>query len=198
MFSLLWTRCLGHPRSLSLVPQSVRLFSSSSRVDNLTKEEYQKWYLKKKREDPKWYEARLVRIREWGRNRRAHDPRWNREKWNRYQTEKYATREAKARYLYNWCTKKTWVREQLPWRTHTPIFNPQSIALHCTGCDQARCGGSRLFWLTHDSDQYLCNSCYAKRDWTDIMPTGYEDCSSVTEMAARMQQLDGINPKKLP
>ena len=134
MFSLLYTRCFGHLRPSSLVPQSVRLFSSSSRVDSLTKEEYQKWYLKKKREDPTWHEARLVRIRDWSRNRRAQDTGLYREKWNRHTAEKYATREAKAHYLYNWCTGKTWVREQLPWKTHTPVFLSSE---HCAS----------LYWL---------------------------------------------------
>lgn len=200
MFSILCIGRFGRLKSSSLVTQFVNLSSSSGRVDFHTTERPRNWY-QRKRHDPIWLENRRARNRQLENEKLARDPDY-RETRHRTNREKYATGDYKARFhlqrmLYDWCKRKIWIRE-LPWKTHTPIFYPDSIELHCTGCGHARAGGSKLFWLARDSGHRLCNGCYAGKGWTDVMPAGYDDCRTQREIAARKQQLDGINPSKLP
>lgn len=201
MFSLLWTRRLGRFIPSSLASQSVCLFSSSGHVNAYTTEEYRTWF-QRKRQDLNWFENQRTRNRKRENEKLARDPEY-RQKRFRVQREKYASGDYKARFhlqrkLYSLCISKAWIREQLPWKTYTPIFYPHSIELHCTGCGRARARGSKLFWLNRDNEHHLCNGCYAGKGWTDAMPTGYEDCRSLKDLAARKQQLDGIDPTNLP
>lgn len=201
MLSLLYDGVFGRlARPPILVSQSLRLFSTS-RVISPRGEANRIWFERKRQEDPQWYEQRLARDRQKFRDRRARDPEFV-ENQRRRQRKRTATAEVKARrrlpmLLWHWCTKKAWFHE-LPWKTHNPISYPQSIEYHCIGCGHTKNGGSRVSWIAHDNGHHLCCGCYAKRGWTDVMPTGYENCRSLKDIAARMQHLKGINPKRLP
>lgn len=64
-------------------------------------------------------------------------------------------------------------------------------------------GGAKLWWRTksahpkpvvgdEQADIYLCHACYTqKRDWSAVMPDGYEDVETLDGLLARKQQLDG-------
>ncbi|KEQ61704.1 uncharacterized protein M437DRAFT_51702, partial [Aureobasidium melanogenum CBS 110374] len=180
--------------------RSLRLFSSSH-VVCLDREAYRIWHQRKIQEDPEWHERRRASRCQYLRDRRAGDPEYIEYK-KRWQRERSAKAEVKAHlrllnFLYRSCTKKAWFRE-LPWKTHAPNFYAQGVRFHCAICGLIRKGASRLLWSAHDNEPHLCNGCYARRGWTDAMPTGYEDCRSARDVAARKQQLDGIDPSKLP
>jgi hypothetical protein len=40
-----------------------------------------------------------------------------------------------------------------------------------------------------DSREYLCNDCYTKNDWDEVMPTGYEDLRTIRDITTRMKHL---------
>jgi hypothetical protein len=41
----------------------------------------------------------------------------------------------------------------------------------------------------HGSHEYLCNDCYTKNDWDEVMPTGYEDLRTIKDITTRMKHL---------
>jgi hypothetical protein len=40
-----------------------------------------------------------------------------------------------------------------------------------------------------DSHEYLCNACYTKKDWHEVMPTGYEDLRKYKDIVVRAKRL---------
>jgi len=92
-----------------------------------------------------------------------------------------------------WCKRHTWVREQLPWKTHRPVLHDVKVEHHCSGCNWARRGGVKL-WFQHltKPNSWLCMSCYwPKGDLGRAMPTGYEDVRSWEELVKRRDSLMG-------
>jgi hypothetical protein len=47
-----------------------------------------------------------------------------------------------------WCSRKPWLREQLPWKTHRPMYYDQRVEHDCVGCHWPKSSGSRL-WYVH-------------------------------------------------
>jgi len=89
-----------------------------------------------------------------------------------------------------WCRHYDWVRS-LPWPTHRPLLLEQKTELRCTDCLWAKRRPLRFWWQSAKGD-YICNSCYTKPDWSEIMPKGYEDVRSMRDLRARKQQLDEL------
>jgi hypothetical protein len=92
--------------------------------------------------------------------------------------------------IWGWCSRHNWIRE-LPWPTHKPLLFEQKQQLACTDCLYAKRRPLYLWWRS-TKDTYICNSCYAKREWNEIMPKGYEDVRFYKDMMARKKQLDGL------
>lgn len=53
-----------------------------------------------------------------------------------------------------------------------------------------------MWWF--DSESYMCNACYAKADWNEVMSKGYEDCRNIKEVAARKKQLGALPDANKP
>ena len=81
-----------------------------------------------------------------------------------------------------------WVRERLPWKTHTPVVYQEKVQHTCSTCLIPRYGGvAKLWWASHDGEHYQCNACYFKN--SDFMPKGYEDITSRAELRKRRDEL---------
>jgi len=92
--------------------------------------------------------------------------------------------------ISNWCWAHDWIR-QLPWPTHQPQFFEQKMELHCTDCLWSKRRALRLWWQDAKGT-HICTACYTKPDWSEIMPKGYEDVTSMRDFRARKQQLDKL------
>ena len=92
----------------------------------------------------------------------------------------------KKEMLRSWC-RSEWVRE-LPWKVHRPVVLEQKVYDRCARCVWARHRYMKFWW--HSSDETLCNNCYAKGDWDDILPRGYEGVRTFQDLRSRKAQLD--------
>ena len=52
-----------------------------------------------------------------------------------------------------------WTKEGWTWRTHAPAPGFDRVEHFCTSCEKLRF--RKLWWKEHNSDQYMCNSCFA-------------------------------------
>ncbi|KEQ80789.1 hypothetical protein M438DRAFT_280717 [Aureobasidium pullulans EXF-150] len=52
-----------------------------------------------------------------------------------------------------------WTKEGWTWRTHAPAPSSDRVEHCCTSCEKLRY--RKLWWKEHNSDQYMCNSCFA-------------------------------------
>jgi len=108
----------------------------------------------------------------------------------------------KRKKLLNWLHEHTWVRNSLPWKSHQPLLLEKQTEHYCDGCRFKKRGGTKLWWRTKSAhsnpvlgddqaDSYLCHACYTqKRDWSAVMPEGYEDVETYDGLLARKQQLE--------
>ena len=86
-------------------------------------------------------------------NLRAFQSRWAdpifRETYNRKQRLQYRENGPvqRRRYLHRWCTRYSWLRERLPWKTRRPIYYAQNVEHHCSGCDWTRKSGTKLWYV---------------------------------------------------
>lgn len=98
------------------------------------------------------------------------------------------------RKLRHWCTNYAWLRERSLWKSYRPLVSDEKVRLHCDGCGLVKLQGLKFWWaqVTVDTKpHYLCPSCYySSRDWTDVMPKGYEDVQTAKELMARKEQFD--------
>ncbi|KEQ76980.1 hypothetical protein M436DRAFT_78708 [Aureobasidium namibiae CBS 147.97] len=99
--------------------------------------------------------------------------------------------------LIKWCTRYTWFRETLPWKSDSPVLYEHRVEHHCEGCNWTKRGGRKLWWKKIPSspatevDSWLCSDCYVPKaaDWGEAMPRGYEDLTTIKEVAKRRDQL---------
>lgn len=110
--------------------------------------------------------------------------------------------------LSDWSRRYEWVRDDLPWKTHVPLWHKSSVEHYCYGCDWTRSGGARLWWRKRNagnsdsaesegsldkSDEYLCLKCYvSSRTRFEALPEGYEDVENIKDVVARKRQLGGL------
>jgi len=105
-------------------------------------------------------------------------------------------------HLLKWCGRYAWFRQKLPWKSHSPVWHEGSVERHCEGCDWIKRGGRRLWWkqiqssspataTAPEADIWLCTDCYVPKaaDWGEAMPRGYEDLTTIKEIAKRRDQL---------
>jgi hypothetical protein len=97
--------------------------------------------------------------------------------------------------MRHWINRYAWFREDLPWKSHQPIYHDDPVKHHCEGCNWTRKRGIKFFWKKiHSSpteaDSWLCHSCYVPRsDWKEAMPRGYEDLTTIKKIAKRRKEL---------
>ena len=109
----------------------------------------------------------------------------------------YATERGKFYHnLKTWCSRYAWFREDLPWKLHKPIYHEERVEHHCEGCNWTRKGGYKLWFRkisspsTAEADSWLCSKCYfPKADCRQAMPKGYEDLTTIKEIAKRREEL---------
>jgi hypothetical protein len=51
----------------------------------------------------------------------------------------------RRKILRQWCSTYSWLREQLPWKTHQPIYYSQQVEHFCYGCKWTRTSGAKLW-----------------------------------------------------
>ena len=106
------------------------------------------------------------------------------------QRRKYA--EDPAHRLKVWLPtvvrRLVWIRERLPWKTHTPVLYQEKVRHTCSTCLVPRRGCAyKLWWASHDGKHYQCGPCYL--NGSNVMPKGYENVSSMKELKSRMDEL---------
>lgn len=104
-----------------------------------------------------------------------------------------------AQHLFKWCARYAWFRQNLPWKSHSPVYHEDRVEHHCEGCDWTRRGGYKLWWKKiqpsssseADVDSWLCSDCYVPKaaDWGEAMPRGYENLNTIKEVVERRDQL---------
>lgn len=166
--------------------------------------------------DPAEKKARYDRMMEHRRMKRLTDPEWtlharavslkyytkHKSKWTDehrqsiYQKSAESTRrrcaedpEYKLRaWLPTAVRHNAFVRERLPWKSHTPVLYQDKVQHTCSTCLAPRmAGGYKLWWASHDGEHYQCGPCYL--NGSNIMPKGYENVSSMAELRKRMAEL---------
>lgn len=90
--------------------------------------------------------------------------------------------------LTTWIRRYAWFREDLNWTPWQPIYYPDPVEHRCHECNSARHRGSRLWWHM-DPHRFMCHSCYVKLPEGGL-PKGYEDCTTIKEVAARKETLE--------
>lgn len=96
----------------------------------------------------------------------------------------------------------SWLREHLPWKTHTPILYPEKVDHKCAKCIVTRHGGFKMCWKRKtDLDQdvneiYLCHKCYFTG--SEAMPEGYEDIEEPTVKKLKVRKLELDGPDSIP
>jgi hypothetical protein len=92
--------------------------------------------------------------------------------------------------LWYWCSQHVWVRK-LPWPTHQPLLFEEKQQLGCTDCLHSKRRPLYLWWQSAEST-HICNGCYTKSEWSEIMPKGCEDVRSMKDLVARKKELDKL------
>lgn len=182
MFLTTW-KLVGRPACFIRPLAFLRLASSYNRETYLTlKSDPEKWKTKLSRNS--FYIHRRYTEDPDFRNKRISESLSRHKK--SYQTnEKYRNR----RIMTGWIVKYTWFREHLPWKSHHPVLYSQKVVHTCTRCGVTRRDGLKIWWESDEPENYICHGCYAKADWNEMMPEGYEKCRTKKDMVARMQQL---------
>lgn len=190
MFST-FCKVVGRPAFLTRPLIPLRLASSYDR----------EVYLERK-SDPKTWESELLRSSIYKRNRYIEDLEY-RNKVNsivRARHKRLWKKDGPYRrisMMAKWIRMHAWVREQLPWKSHRPVLYPQKVVRSCTRCNVTRRDGLKIWWESIESEDHICHACYAKADWNEVLPEGFEDCRTMKDLGARMQQLSIGKPKKV-
>jgi hypothetical protein len=81
------------------------------------------------------------------------------------------------------------VRERLPWKSYTPVHYEGKVQHTCHTCLIPKRGGAFKLWFeSHDGDDYQCPTCYLRG--SNMMPEGYENISTMAELKKRMDELE--------
>lgn len=175
-----------------------RLFSSSSfksvtlSKDPIKRRQQLNAINLRRRTDVEWHEKEMTcKISSW---RRLHqdDPEQKEQK-RKWDKEKYHTDPVfkLSQILKLWLRTHTWVREELPWKTHRPVLHTTPVRHRCEVCGIMRLSGMLLFWRSiAQPDSYSCHRCYVKQGAGAFMPKGYEDIRRFKDLVARKEQLE--------
>ncbi|THW34306.1 hypothetical protein D6D25_05310, partial [Aureobasidium pullulans] len=79
-------------------------------------------------------------------------------------------------------TESPWF-QTLPWKTHRPVRTSLKV-------EQKMLTMLSPQWQSLTSEESLCNRCYAKPSWPEVMPEGYEDVTTMRGVAKRRKELD--------
>jgi hypothetical protein len=145
-----------------------------------------------RRTDEEWHMRKMAYCRTYTRRLREENPNIAKEH-NKKMNERYATdsRFRLQKRLASWPRQHDWVRDELPWKSHRPVYYTSPVQHRCESCGIIRRNGLRLFWQSiTQPDSYSCHNCYLKRDARACMPEGYKDVQSLSELAARKKQLE--------
>ncbi|THY82167.1 hypothetical protein D6C93_09299, partial [Aureobasidium pullulans] len=88
-------------------------------------------------------------------------------------------------------TKSPWF-QTLPWKTHRPVRTSLKVERTCPDCTALK--SLKLWWQSLTSEESLCNRCYTKPSWPEVMPEGYEDVTTMGGLAKRRKELDSAAP----
>ncbi|KEQ98552.1 hypothetical protein AUEXF2481DRAFT_26919 [Aureobasidium subglaciale EXF-2481] len=133
----------------------------------------------RRQNDPTFRQAELEFKRAWNRKRQMLDSHL---KWMR---------------LYQWCSRNSWVRDNLPWKTHRPLLYPERTEHQCSDCSIVFKNGFRLWWVETSSDDirsYRCGPCHSKNAFESITPDGFADATTMVQVKAKAKAL-GIETK---
>ncbi|CAD0097678.1 unnamed protein product [Aureobasidium mustum] len=98
--------------------------------------------------------------------------------------------------------KHAWIREELPWKTHTPILYPEKVEHECSSCVVTRHGGFKMWWKRNprpdqdDNELYKCHKCYFTGP--EAMPEGYEDIKEPITRALKARKIELDGPNSIP
>lgn len=126
--------------------------------------------------------------------RRLHlnDPEF-REQQRKREKEKYHTNPIHqlSKLMSGWLKTHSWVREELPWKTHRPVLHTSPVQHRCEVCGLMRVNGLLLVWqsIAH-SDSYRCHRCCFQQGAEACMPKGYEDVRHLKDLVARKHELE--------
>lgn len=104
--------------------------------------------------------------------------------------------------MHNLVLTSAWVRELLPWRTHTPILYPEKVEHTCAKCLVTRHSGFKMWWKRKtdldqdDNEIYLCHKCYFTG--SEAMPEGYEDIEEPTIKTLKSRKIGLDGPDSMP
>lgn len=148
----------------------------------------------RRRTDVEWHEKEMAwKIQSW---RRLHqdDPEWQEQRRKREKAKYHADPMYKfSQILKVWLRTHTWVREELPWKTHRPVLYTTPVRHRCEVCGLMRLSGMLLFWRSiAQPDSYSCYRCHVKQGAEAVMPKGYEDARGLKDLVARKEQLERL------
>lgn len=195
------SRALAHAPKSVLSPSFSRSFSAYHAVQG--KGDYVGETAKLRQQDPVAL-RQLMDRKIWYRDRWLMNPE-NVERMREVARSYALSRKGDQRLLFSWrfrqwCTRHAWFRENLPWKSFKPVLYERKVEHHCEGCDWTKKGGRKLWWKkiqsstpapATETDSWLCTNCYIPKaaDWEEAMPRGYEDLTTMEEIAKRRDQL---------
>jgi len=201
-------------------PASIPIFSRCFSVYHAVHEKGD--YARLREKDPEAYRQKLDKNNAYMARRRSEDPvafrqrvldkrARSREKWAQdpanYAKDLervrlyHAANKQKERFRFllsmrYWTRRYAWFRENLPWKTHRPVYYSKRVEHYCEGCTWSVMGGRNLWWKqiqsspTAEAEGWLCNSCYVpEKNCSEAMPTGYEGLTTIKEIAKRRDEL---------
>lgn len=209
--AIMWLR----PRTLIGVFRLVARPATDNRLFS-TCNESQQWGLQNREKyytDPEYRRRRIDQIIAAEQRRLQKEPNFRKRKaaYKRLWHLEHAREESvrRANRFIMWCYKKSWIRQNLPWKSHIPKMYEEKVEHYCTACKFVHKNGYRLWWQHMDqstghkqtnaglgnpsaTEQYLCSASYLKTGWENIIPRGFEDVTTLKELRARAREL-GIN-----
>jgi hypothetical protein len=144
---------------LVTVPSTSRLFSISHTRTSSTPEDGKRWETQEDRRQFKIqtdfeyrkrrHEQRAVYNRKWYARPENHA------RHRAKQREARANRRVRSPYLgpmsyawAQWLRRYAWVRDELDWRSHVPVYSPVRIERNCERCNFPSSTGAMLWWVS--------------------------------------------------
>jgi hypothetical protein len=147
-------------KSLVTIPSTSRLYSMSHMRSSCTPEERQRRY--------EWEDNRQFRIQtDFEYRKRRHEQRaaYNRRYYARPENhDRHLAQQREARAIYRrvkspylgpmsvawaqWLRRYAWVRDELDWRSHVPVYSPVRIERNCERCSFPSTTGAMWWWVS--------------------------------------------------
>lgn len=145
----------------------------------------------RRRTDIEWHKKEVA-LKKLDYRRLLKDPEF-RERNNKRCKERYRTNPMHrlSQLMTKWVKAHSWVREELPWKTHRPVLHTSPVQHRCEGCGLTRLKGLLLVWRSlAQSDSYRCHKCYVQQGPEACMPKGHEDVRRFKDLIARKHELE--------